>query len=80
MINKQILQLVRTNKGNNLLDLSYQSPVLLVFLRHFGCVYCKESMMDIARKKINFEKTASMLLWYMADYNVAEEYECVFIT
>ncbi len=75
MINKQILQLVQTNKGNNLLDLSYQSPVLLVFLRHFGCVYCKESMMDIARKKINFEKDGvHVVMVHMADYNVAEEY------
>jgi peroxiredoxin len=75
MINKQNLQLVRTNKGNNLLDLSNQNPVLLVFLRHFGCVYCKESMMDIALKKINFEKKGvHVVMVHMAEFDVAESY------
>jgi hypothetical protein len=39
VINRQNLSLIKTNKGNSISDLSDQSPVLLVFLRHFGCVF-----------------------------------------
>lgn len=75
MINQQNLKLVRTNKGNNLWDLSFQNPVLLVFLRHFGCVYCKESMMDIAGRRLKFEKKGvHVVMVHMADFEVAEDY------
>jgi peroxiredoxin len=79
MINHQNLKLVETNKGNNLLDLSYQNPVLLVFLRHFGCVYCKESMLDIASRRLKFERQGvRVVMVHMADYEVAENYMEVF--
>lgn len=75
MVNKQNLQLVVTNKGNNLLDLSRKNPVLLVFLRHFGCVYCKASLVEIASRRINFEKKGvQVVMVHMADFEVGEEY------
>ncbi len=36
-----------TNQGADLLSLSQDSRILLVFLRHFGCVFCKEALEDI---------------------------------
>lgn len=33
-----------TQRGDNLLDLSRRQPLLLVCLRHFGCVFCREAL------------------------------------
>lgn len=39
---------VRTESGRTLLELSEESPLLLVFLRHFGCTFCRQAISDIA--------------------------------
>lgn len=47
-------QALRTSvlaSGCNLLDLSFQSPLLLVCVRHFGCTYCRETLADLALQK-----------------------------
>ena len=41
----------QTQNGKNLLELSHESPVLLIFLRHLGCTFCRESLSDVADKK-----------------------------
>lgn len=75
MVNRQTLSIIKTNKGNNLNDLSDQSPVLVVFLRHFGCVFCKESMYDISKKREHFKKEGiNVVLIHMADNETADEY------
>ncbi len=37
-----------TEGGSNLLALTEASPVLLVFLRHFGCTFCRQTISDIS--------------------------------
>ena len=44
----EALASVRTESGASLLALTEESPVLLVFLRHFGCSFCRKSISDIA--------------------------------
>ena len=44
----QTLALVRTESGACLLELAEASPVLLVFLRHFGCSFCRMTISQIA--------------------------------
>jgi len=39
---------VRTESGASLLALAEESPVLLVFLRHFGCSFCRKAISDVA--------------------------------
>jgi len=39
---------IRTESGASLLSLTEASPVLLVFLRHFGCSFCRKTISDIA--------------------------------
>jgi peroxiredoxin len=66
---------ILSNKGNNLYDLSNNAPVLLVFLRHFGCVFCKEALHDLSKKKKEFESQGVQLVFvHMADDKVAQEY------
>jgi hypothetical protein len=39
---------IRTESGVSLLELADASPVLLVFLRHFGCSFCRKAISDVA--------------------------------
>jgi peroxiredoxin len=39
---------IHTESGTSLLRLVQESPVLLIFLRHFGCSFCRKSISDIA--------------------------------
>jgi hypothetical protein len=42
------LRRIRTESGASLLELAEASPVLLVFLRHFGCSFCRQAISDVA--------------------------------
>jgi peroxiredoxin len=46
-----VLKETLTQLGKSLEDHSMDSPVLLVFLRHLGCTFCRETLSDIAAKK-----------------------------
>ena len=39
-----VLNASRTESGRTLLELLDQSPILLIFLRHFGCSFCRQSL------------------------------------
>lgn len=43
------------NSGLSLAEMARQSPVLLIFLRHFGCSFCREAISDIARQRKRLE-------------------------
>jgi hypothetical protein len=47
----EILHQARSQNGASLWELSFDRPVLLVFLRHFGCTFCRETLSDIAAKR-----------------------------
>ena len=44
-----LLGATRTESGCTLLDLVDERPVLLVFLRHFGCTFCRQAIDDVAQ-------------------------------
>ncbi len=45
---EQALASIHTESGAGLLALAEASPVLLVFLRHFGCPFCRQMISDVA--------------------------------
>jgi len=45
---EQALAAIHTESGAGLLALAEASPVLLVFLRHFGCPFCRQMISDVA--------------------------------
>lgn len=51
-----LLGATRTESGRTLLKLVDERPVLLVFLRHFGCAFCRQAIDDVS--KIRGELTA----------------------
>ena len=64
-----------TNAGNSLETLSCQKPVLLVFLRHFGCTFCREAMAEISKRRAEIEEQGTHLIFvHMADNETAERY------
>lgn len=40
-----------THKGENLLHLTNRQPTLFVFLRHFGCTFCRETLRELSENK-----------------------------
>ncbi len=47
---------IRTESGASLLELAEASPVLLIFLRHFGCSFCRQAISDVADLQDELEK------------------------
>lgn len=43
------------NGGESLAQLAEEQPVLLIFLRFFGCSFCREAIGDIARQRKKLE-------------------------
>ena len=74
-IDLEIMNAMVTNTSENLMELTRQQPVFLVFLRHFGCVFCKEALHDLSERKQDFIKNGIRLVFvHMSDYDVANEY------
>jgi hypothetical protein len=50
-----VLQQYRTESGRTLLELVDQSPLLLIFLRHFGCSFCRQTLDDVSKLRSEIE-------------------------
>ena len=74
-LNTELLSKMTTNFGDTLYDLSHQRMVMLVFLRHFGCTFCREALADIAEQREKIEAAGSKLVFvHMTTDDVAERY------
>lgn len=52
---EEVLRQHNCCRGENLADLTFELPVLFVFLRHLGCTFCREALYDIARQRGGIE-------------------------
>ena len=58
----------RTNNGVTVEGLSRIQPVLLVFLRHTGCMFCREALEDLGRYRREIEASgATVVLVHMGE-------------
>ncbi len=65
----------RTSAGPSILELSQLSPILLVFLRHTGCTFCREALSDLAEKRREIESTgARIVLVHMSPEDRARKF------
>jgi len=63
-----LLNLFETNHQDSLQILSDNQPVMLVFLRHFGCTFCKETLWFINKLRPEIEaKGTKIVLVHMHD-------------
>ena len=69
----EILTATRVNSGRTLDELSRLSPVLVVFLRHAGCPFCREALADLQKKRASIENlgTRIVLVHMMTDPEAA---------
>ncbi len=52
----------RTTLGVTLDEVSRLSPVMVIFLRHLGCPFCREALADLARDRAEIERDGTRIL------------------
>jgi peroxiredoxin len=60
-IDSALLNKYKTQKGQSLGDLAQEGPVLLVFLRHFGCTFCREAVAELGEIRTEIEAKGTRL-------------------
>ncbi|MEL6636135.1 MAG: SelL-related redox protein [Bacteroidota bacterium] len=74
-VNLEVTRRMICNTGQSLKDVSDQQPCLVVFLRHFGCVFCKEALSDLAQLRSFFDQNGIKIVFvHMAPVKTAENY------
>ena len=74
LFKKEWLNEMVTNNGDSVLNLTFENPVLLVFLRHFGCIFCKEALVDISKNRSKIETGGLKIVFvHMTDVETAEK-------
>lgn len=69
-------KMVPFERDRSLADMAEEKPVLVVFLRFFGCSFCREAISDIAklRKKLEKQGFGIVFVHMAADPQVAEKF------
>lgn len=68
------LEKIHTNTGVTLQELTDNNPTMLVFLRHFGCPFCRETLNEIYKNRDHIEKEGTkIVLVHLVDEDRAEE-------
>lgn len=49
-------------KGSSILSDDHNGPILMVFLRHFGCVFCRETLKTLSKDRKWIEKMGSKIV------------------
>lgn len=74
-VDQEIMEQMVTNKGDDVLALSRQQGVMLVFLRHFGCTFCRRGLAAISEKRAAIEaKGLKIVFVHMTTSDVADVY------
>jgi hypothetical protein len=70
-----LIKVARTSKGETLYELSEKENVLLVFVRHFGCTFCRETVSEIAKldESIRGKKLTPVFV-HMSDPSFGDEF------
>lgn len=50
-----------SHRGRTLAELSATGSVLVLFVRHAGCVFCREALSDLAKQRASFERDGIVL-------------------
>jgi hypothetical protein len=70
-----LLEEMMVSNGQSLHQMSIEQPVLLVFLRHFGCTFCREALADISEQKAEIENSGTKVVFvHMTTGDVADRY------
>ena len=69
-------KMITVNSGESLAEISEKQPVMLVFLRFFGCSFCREAISDISQRRKQLESNGFRVVFvHMApDQETAEKF------
>ncbi len=68
------LEMFDTSEGMTLQSMSEKWPTMMVFLRHFGCTFCREALDDLADQRDQIElRGARIVLVHMEEEERAQE-------
>jgi len=69
-----VLKSVEDQYHSSLAELSHSTPILLVFLRQFGCCFCREALSDMHFSLANIEAAgAKLVLVHMSEEEEASQ-------
>lgn len=69
------LRELKSSRGMTLEEHSQVRPQLVVFLRHFGCTFCREALADLAVQRAEIERRGfDITLVHMVDDREAERF------
>lgn len=72
---KHTLERMHTQMGDSVFKKSCEKDVLLVFLRHFGCIFCREAMEELSKLKATIaHHNTELVLVHMSTDEVADKY------
>lgn len=72
---REIVGFVKTSQDDNLIELSHEKNVLLVFVRQFGCAFSKETVKQIGKiDKLIKKKNLEVVFVHMSDHEEAEKF------
>jgi hypothetical protein len=60
-ISPELMSRYKTQYGETLESLTTKQPVLLVFLRHFGCTFCREAVAELSELRRKIEANGTQL-------------------
>lgn len=71
----QILKKFSDQEQHSLSDMNREQALILVFLRHFGCTFCRESLENFKlRKELFTQKNLKLVFIHMGDEMEAQTY------
>ena len=74
-MNPELLANMMTSEKVSVLELSQSQSILLVFLRHFGCMFCREALHDLAEIKEELRQDGiKVVLVHMSETTFADKY------
>lgn len=74
-VDNDVISSMTTQTGQNVLELSENKPIMLIFLRHFGCQFCRQAMSELSKKRKELTEAGAQLIFvHMAENDVAETY------
>lgn len=75
ILDLEILEVTYTNQGNDLRSITENNTVMLIFLRHLGCTFCREALDDLSKIKQELQQQNIKLVFvHMADETYGEQY------
>jgi len=64
-----------TNTGRNVKEISFSQPVMLVFLRNFGCTFCRQALSDIFKQRDQIKELGVLpILVHLNTEDIANQY------